>query len=191
MRGSDLLSRRHYRRWFFRSLGHARLPSSWNPSLHARYALRCYDGSSDSRASQSPARVSLLHVPHRPDVPTPTTRRRPIRLSLGCAESVLTANHGVPATGVSRRSVRHVGFALSRQARRDDRPNRVHLRFGPPVRLAMLPTPPLGDAVSTGYRLKLIKPPDKDLHLADPVHLQTHWQRLSAGVAARCEKSRL
>jgi hypothetical protein len=37
----------------------------------------------------------------------------------------------------------------------------------------MLSTPPHGDAVSVGYRLKL-KSPDEDVHLADSVHLQTH-----------------
>ena len=45
-----------------------------------------------------------------------------------------------------------LGFATRMQARQSIRPNRVHLRCGPAVRLTMLPTSPCGDAVSFGYR---------------------------------------
>jgi hypothetical protein len=50
------------------------------------------------------------------------------------------------------RNVPVLGFALRAEARQSIRPNRVHLRCGPAIRLAMLPTPPHGDAVSFGYR---------------------------------------
>ena len=50
------------------------------------------------------------------------------------------------------RSIPVLGFALRAEARQTIRPNRVHFRCGPVVRLTMLPTPPHGDAVSFGYR---------------------------------------
>ncbi|MFN0054470.1 MAG: hypothetical protein ACKV0T_20020, partial [Planctomycetales bacterium] len=46
-------------------------------------------------------------------------------------------------------------------------------------RLPMLSTPPHGDAVTVGYRIKP-EPPDEDLHLADSTNLQTHWGTLPA-----------
>ena len=52
----------------------------------------------------------------------------------------------------SRASVTSLGFAFARQARQTTWPNRVHLRYGPVVRLLELPTPPRGDAVPVGHR---------------------------------------
>jgi hypothetical protein len=68
--------------------------------------------------------------------------------------------------------VRYWGFAFGEQARHDGRPNRVHLRYGLIVHLRLLSTPPLGDAVTFGYRMP--EHPDKDLHLADSMQLQAH-----------------
>jgi hypothetical protein len=48
------------------------------------------------------------------------------------------------------RVVRHLGFAINSLARHDDRPNRVHFRYGLIVHLRLLSTPPHGDAVTVG-----------------------------------------
>ena len=45
-----------------------------------------------------------------------------------------------------------LGFATWQQARRDTRPNRVHLRCGLAVRLPVLPTSSRDDAVPVGYK---------------------------------------
>ncbi len=42
------------------------------------------------------------------------------------------------------------GFATCSQARRCCKPNRVHFRLEPQVRLGLLPTPPHDDAVASG-----------------------------------------
>ena len=42
------------------------------------------------------------------------------------------------------------GFATRSQARRCCKPNRVHFRLGPQVRLGLLPTPSHDDAVASG-----------------------------------------
>ena len=47
-----------------------------------------------------------------------------------------------------------LGFAFGLQARRDNRPNRVHFRYGLVVLLPMLSTSPHGDAVSVGYKVQ-------------------------------------
>jgi hypothetical protein len=52
----------------------------------------------------------------------------------------------------SLRSKHGLGFATCQQARHGIRPNRVHCRCGPAVRLPVLPTPPRGDAVPVGYK---------------------------------------
>jgi hypothetical protein len=70
------------------------------------------------------------------------------------------------------RAARQLGFAVGVQARHDDRPNRVHLRYGLIVHLRLLSTPPRGDAVTVGYGLP--EHPDKDFHLADSMQLQAH-----------------
>jgi hypothetical protein len=44
--------------------------------------------------------------------------------------------------------------------------------FGLIVHLQLLSTPPRGDAVTFGYGMP--EHPDKDLHLADSMHLQAH-----------------
>ncbi len=120
-----------------------------------------------------PGQISLLHVPNLPDVPAPATPRRPVCLSLRFdiragprAESRAFCRHACALYGT-------LGFASLSQARRSDRPNRVHFRSGPPVRLPVLSTPSRDDAVPVGYRIKL-KPPDRDSHPADSVHSQTH-----------------
>lgn len=56
-----------------------------------------------------------------------------------------------PAVDAPFRAKRHLGFASGVQARHDDRPNRVHLRYGLIVHLRLLSTPPRGDAVTFGY----------------------------------------
>ena len=58
------------------------------------------------------------------------------------------------------------------------------LSFRTDRRLPVLPTPPHGDAVPSGYRIKL-QPPDRDLHPVDSVHLQTHWHATPSREAAR------
>ena len=56
------------------------------------------------------------------------------------------------SVGDIRLSIAGLGFAISQQARRESRPNRVHLRCGLVIHLGLLSTPPRGDAVSFGYR---------------------------------------
>ena len=74
--------------------------------------------------------------------------------------------------------MRQLGFASTQQARRDGRPNRVHLRYGLIVHLRLLSTPPRGDAVTFGYGVP--EHSGKDLHPADSMHLQAHWVRLQS-----------
>jgi hypothetical protein len=45
--------------------------------------------------------------------------------------------------------------------------------YGLPVRLALLPTPPHGDAVTVGYRTET-GIPEGDFHLSDVIRLRTH-----------------
>jgi hypothetical protein len=95
---------------------------------------------------------------------SPAHEHRPIGypgLSASCVppSDRSASNHLVlPAVALTRypsasqASVSGLGFATWQQARRDTRPNRVHLRCGPDVRLPVLPTPPRGDAVPFGYK---------------------------------------
>ena len=80
-----------------------------------------------------------------------------------------------PAVAAPFRAVRQLGFAIRRQARRDDRPNRVYWCYGLIVHLRLLSTPPRGDAVTFGYGMP--DHPDKDFHLADSMQLQAHLLR--------------
>jgi hypothetical protein len=68
--------------------------------------------------------------------------------------------------------VRHLGFAIGQEARHDDLPNRVHLRYGLIVHLRLPSTPPRGDAVTVGYGMP--EHPGMDFHLADSMQLQAH-----------------
>jgi hypothetical protein len=68
--------------------------------------------------------------------------------------------------------VRHLGFATHSLARRNGRPNRVHLRYGLIVHLQLLPTPPHGDAVTFGYGMP--EHSGKDFHPADSMQLKAH-----------------
>jgi hypothetical protein len=53
----------------------------------------------------------------------------------------------------ARNSERSLGFAITSQARRTDKPKRVRLSiYGLFLHLLLLPTPPRGDAVTFGYR---------------------------------------
>ena len=52
--------------------------------------------------------------------------------------------------------------------------------YGLPVRLALLPTPPRGDAVTVGYRTET-GIPEGDLHLSDVSRLWTHDGRVKPG----------
>src|SRR5208337_104413 len=52
--------------------------------------------------------------------------------------------------------------------------------YGLPVRLALLPTPPRGDAVTVGYRTET-GTPEVDLHLSDVTRLRTHDGRVKPG----------
>jgi hypothetical protein len=87
----------------------------------------------------------------------------------GVCDVGLTGPHGC---GRPFGAMRHLGFASTQQARHDDRPNRVHLRYGLIVHLRLLSTPPRGDAVTVGYGSP--DSPGKDFHLADSMQLQAH-----------------
>ena len=116
------------------------------------------------------ARVSLLHGSNLPTIPSPITCRRP-------AIPVWFLDAGLPREFVFSHLVISeafgvLGFTFGWQARHDDRPNRVHLRYGLAVLLAMLSTPPLGDAVSFGYEVQTNL--DRDFHPASSTHSQAH-----------------
>jgi hypothetical protein len=69
-------------------------------------------------------------------------------------------------------AVRQLGFTSSSQARRNGRPNRVHLRYGLIVHLRLLSTPPRGDAVTVSYGVP--EHSGMDFHPADSMQLQAH-----------------
>src|SRR5258708_3497844 len=102
--------------------------------------------------------VSLLHALNLPTVLSPNTLRR-CRIHLVCvSHPTSTAEHGSSPDSIACATRADISFAIDRQARYDDWPNRVHLRYGPAVHLPMLSTPPRGDAVSVGYRSQTIIP---------------------------------
>ena len=85
--------------------------------------------------------------PSLPIILSPSTPRRPDTF-LGFAMPGLP--YHVAAVAPSRVHA-YLGFASATQARHDGWPNRVYLRYGLIVHLRLLPTPPHGDAVTSGY----------------------------------------
>ena len=139
--------------------------------------LHRYYGRSDSWSADAQRRVcptgspGLVMNPSDPSASNHPSSPGLPRLSFG--QPGFTAwNRGLPPPPPSRGRWRHLDFALYQQARRDDRPNRVHLRCGRITPLRLLSTPPRGDAVTFGYGVP--ENPGKDLHLADSKPLQAH-----------------
>jgi len=140
MRSSGLLSLRHCRRLVFLTSGHYafHLPGSLRSPGITR--LRRYYGTSDSCPSQS-SRAGLLASCTGISNRSASNHLIAPSIAFSRYPSASTAS-GLPV----------LGFAIRVEARQSIRPNRVHLRCGPAIRLTMLPTPPHGDAVSFGYR---------------------------------------
>jgi hypothetical protein len=114
-------------------------------------------------AELSTVSVSLRHdvVPSDHPVPNhPSSSRRACRI---CHDEltgpVLSRAAPFPE------AVRYLGFAIREEARHDERPNRIHMRYGLIVHRQLLSTPPCGDAVTLGYMMP--EHPDEDLHLAE------------------------
>jgi hypothetical protein len=114
------------------------------------------------------ARVSLRFVIETSDHSV-SNHLQPPRRHSGVSCVGLTGPH---RCGRPFGAMRQLGFAPTQQARRDCRPNRVHLRYGLIVHLRLLSTPPRGDAVTFGY--KVPEHLGKDSHLAVSMQLQAH-----------------
>jgi hypothetical protein len=114
------------------------------------------------------AQISLRYVTEPSDHSVSNHPRSPRDIS-GVSCAGLTGPH---RCGRLYGAMRQLGFASTQQARRDRRPNRVHLRYGLIVHLWLLSTPPRGDAVTFGYGVP--EHPGRDLHPADSMHLQAH-----------------
>ncbi len=116
-----------------------------------------------------------------PIIPSPSTYCRP-DVVLGFLASGLPDHIAVDALSEGPCVL---GFACGTEARHDNRPNRVHLRYGliVHVHLRLLSTSPRGDAVTFSYEV-----PEhfgKDLHPADSMHLQAHTPTVLRGNESR------
>ena len=105
------------------------------------FPFRRYYGGSDSRPAplaRGPVRVGLHASPMRPSLRSHLNHPPPSDPPLGreCPGGPVPVCAG--------------GFAIRSQARHGGRPNQVHFRLGPQVRLGLLSTPPRGDAVASG-----------------------------------------
>jgi hypothetical protein len=88
-----------------------------------------------------------------PTILSPATLRRSeisgLVLSLGPTALI----RAVP-DNTSREAHSVLGFAASQRARHNERPNRVHSRYGLVVLLPLLPTSSFDDAVTFGYKVQ-------------------------------------
>ena len=145
---------------------------SCRPSLHGHYPLLHYYSGSDfcpAPLARFPARAVLnASIYHLPCVPTPNIPNNPFLPSM---RGVYEETDGALATG----------FATRSQARRCCKPNRVHFRLGPQVRLELLPTPSHEDAVASGCypiaRLGRLR-----LSLVDFIYVHSHGREPREGL---------
>jgi len=122
------------------------------------------------------AQVSLLYVSNLHVVPSPTTACRLPNLAWLVSGTYRAICRPHPLLG-TRASL---GFAFPLQARHDNRPNRVRQPTDRRFTSSCSP-PPL--ARTQLLSVTEFRPnPDKDLHLADPIHSQTHNGHLGGGV---------
>jgi hypothetical protein len=124
----------------------------------------------------SVTQVSPVHVHHLPGSPSPITPPLP---TIALAP-VLSASWTSRLSRVWASPLHPPPSRGQAQARQSARPYRVRHppppqghAYGLPVRLALLSTPPRGDAVTVGYRTET-GVPQGDLHLSDVARLWTH-----------------